>query len=192
MHYYRWRRGVPIDLPKRMPGGNCTVVGCEKKILAKGLCSMHYSRLRRHGDVDAACQPRPTGMELFWSKVQRTEGCWLWTGRKANGYGDFGKKRAHRVAYEALVGLIPKGLVLDHLCRNPPCVNPEHLEPAASRVNILRGVGPAAKHAVATHCIHGHPFDEENTYRKKGTHHRDCRTCNRERAARNRAAAKHI
>lgn len=119
----------------------------------------------------------------FWPRVNRTDGCWLWTGPKANGYGRLyvGGKRwamqAHRFAYELLVGPIPPGWQIDHLCRNPVCVNPSHMEPVTSRENTLRGVGPTAQNAKRTHCIHGHPFDAANTLLVHG--HRDCRTCKR-------------
>jgi hypothetical protein len=113
-------------------------------------------------------------------------GCWEWEGSKWKGYGrinvDGRPRGAHRVLYEAIVGPIPPGLTLDHLCRNRSCVNPDHLEPVSMRVNTLRGIGPAAIHAAQTECIHGHPFDEANTYRKRNGS-RDCRTCNRLRVA---------
>lgn len=84
--------------------------------------------------------------ERFWSLVvPTTAGCWLWTGFKAAGYGRFSFKgtnsaaAAHRLSYEALIGEIPAGLDLDHLCRVPSCVNPLHLEPVTRRENIGRG-----------------------------------------------------
>ncbi len=124
--------------------------------------------------------------ERFWAKVNKTETCWLWTaGQRSWGYGSFWdgvrKKRwsAHRFAYELLVGGIPDGLVLDHLCRTPLCVNPEHLEPVGIRENTLRGVGPSAIHATRTSCPAGHAYDAENTYEHKGK--RYCRACQRKR-----------
>jgi hypothetical protein len=79
----------------------------------------------------------------FWARVHHDDGCWMWTGTLNKGYGMFsfgGKtRRAHRFAYEALVGPIPEGLALDHLCRNPACVNPAHLEPVTWRENVYRG-----------------------------------------------------
>lgn len=120
-------------------------------------------------------------------KVQKTSSCWLWTGAKNGEYGVIGEGGkggkmlyAHRASYELFVGPIPKGMTLDHLCRVRSCVNPEHLEPVSMRENTLRGVGPSAINATKTYCIHGHPFDEENTaVRKNG--HRACRTCERQR-----------
>lgn len=111
-------------------------------------------------------------------------GCWMWQGRKtSNGYGRItvdGKTRpAHRVAYELLRGPIPDwpDAHLDHLCRTPACVNPAHLEPVTAYENVIvRSRSPWAMKAKATHCIHGHPFDERNTrYRLNGT--RQCRRC---------------
>jgi hypothetical protein len=119
-------------------------------------------------------------------------GCWQWTGhRNKGGYGLMRGRdwrdvhqRAHRLTYELLVGPIPEGLELDHLCRNRGCVNPAHLEPVSHRVNILRSpVAPPAVHAKKTHCVNGHPFDEENTYiTKRGG--RCCRACGRASALR--------
>jgi HNH endonuclease len=88
---------------------------------------------------------RPTEAERFWAKVDKTESCWLWTGALAKGYGQFGGTRkqriqAHRWAYQELVGSIPEGLELDHLCRVRRCVNPAHLEPVTHSVNIMRSV----------------------------------------------------
>jgi len=87
-------------------------------------------------------------MERFWSKVEKTVSCWLWTASTRRGYGQFVINNkptpAHRFAYEQLVGDIPRGLQLDHLCRVRNCVNPEHLEPVTSRENILRGEGICA------------------------------------------------
>ena len=117
----------------------------------------------------------------FWSKVHKTDTCWLWSGgRNALGYGQWRPKRgeqalAHRVAYEALVGPIPTGLVSDHLCRNPPCVRPDHLEMVPQRINVLRGNSPAARHRLVTHCPQGHEYTPENTYPNRTK--RSCRTC---------------
>jgi hypothetical protein len=85
---------------------------------------------------------------------------------------------AHRIMYQWLVGPIPDGLVIDHLCRNRWCVTPAHMEPVTTRENVLRGEGHAAVNAAKTHCIHGHEFTPENTYRWKGSR-RTCRECSR-------------
>lgn len=121
----------------------------------------------------------------FWSKVQldADTGCWQWTACTADGYGRFHLRRGkvpptHRLSYEWLVGPIPEGLHIDHLCRNRGCVNPDHLEPVTPKVNILRGVGPSAQHAVKTHCPSGHEYTTENTYKYRGM--RMCVECRKE------------
>lgn len=115
-------------------------------------------------------------------------GCVNWTGAVVHGgYGTLGigrsrpgstRVRAHRLAYEAAKGPIPEGLVIDHLCRNPRCCNPDHLEAVTMRENTLRGVSIVARCAAATHCPGGHPYSEQNTLRKSGS--RYCLICKRE------------
>ena len=139
--------------------------------------------------------------DRFWARVDRAGPvpghrpelgqCWLWAGATDRcGYGKFSPARghcwkAHRWAYVHLVGPIPWGLELDHLCRVRRCVNPAHLEPVTGRENRLRGTSPVAVFAAATHCIHGHPFDAENTiWRRTGG--RDCRECHRLKVERRR------
>jgi hypothetical protein len=133
-------------------------------------------------------RPRPAA-DRFWEKVRESEaGCWLWTGYTHGGYGKFAvayakNKYAHRFAYEALVGEIPEGLDLDHLCRVRNCVNPEHLEPVTRAENIRRAV------ALITHCPHGHAYTPDNIVASNPK--RQCRTCHNMRvrhAARARRA----
>jgi hypothetical protein len=104
-------------------------------------------------------------------------GCWLWTAAQLNGYGAIkvaGRFRgAHRVSYELHKGPVPDGLVLDHLCRVPFCVNPDHLEPVTIGENISRGDN---HHRRKTHCKRGHAFTAENTL-ILSTGSRACRTC---------------
>jgi hypothetical protein len=96
----------------------------------------------------------------FWSKVSvdPDSGCWLWTAAidPQTGYArlGLGKKAAngHRVAYELLVGDVPEGLEIDHLCRVRHCVNPDHLEPVTHRENLMRGETLTAAHAAGVDC----------------------------------------
>jgi hypothetical protein len=127
--------------------------------------------------------------ERFLAKVDMSvpEACWPWTAAKTScGYGKIGvagrTRPAHRVSYELFVGPIPEGLTLDHLCRNPACVNPEHLEPVTQRENTRRGVSPAAHNARKTHCSRGHELQGDNCY-VDAVGKRHCRTCRAATAA---------
>ncbi len=127
----------------------------------------------------------PELSQRFYDKVApNSGGCWRWTaGHDHQGYAYFwldGKThRAHNVAYKALVGSIPDGLELDHLCHVRDCVNPAHLEAVTHKENVLRGVGFSAQNAVKTHCPKGHEYNELNTHTtKEGWRH--CRVCDRD------------
>lgn len=111
------------------------------------------------------------------------EGCWEWEGpRDRHGYGRHGSRGlAHRIVYVALVGPVPEGLELDHLCRNPTCVRPDHLEPVTHAENVRRGrVGEVnrARLLGRTHCKNGHEFTKDNTYVYPNGE-RECRECAR-------------
>ncbi len=131
---------------------------------------------------------RRSGLRTFlaWVIEPTETGCWQWRG--ASGHDGYGvvnltveyKRRqqfkAHRVAYELLVGPIPEGLTIDHLCRNTGCVNPEHMEPVTAAENARR------VHAGRTHCKNGHPLEGENLskYKTAKSVRRVCRQCHRE------------
>ncbi len=124
--------------------------------------------------------------------------CWQWTGATQRGYGsihvgtsrkDKKMRQVHVVVWEILVGPIPAGLTLDHLCRNRACVRPSHLQPVTNKVNVLRGRGLTAVNARKTHCKRGHEFTPENTRVNRGSAvngygpFRSCRTCEKLRAS---------
>jgi hypothetical protein len=136
--------------------------------------------------------------EAIAKKIEFTPDCWIWKGLLTkDGYGKVyvGGARhyapAHRRVFELLVGPIPEGLTLDHLCRVRSCVNPQHLEPVTQGINTLRGDTFAARYARRTECSYGHPLSGENLHiRSNGA--RQCLTCARRweetRQARLRAA----
>ena len=120
--------------------------------------------------------------ERFWQKVDKLGECWEWVATRSGRYGAFwvpSRKAmvpAHRFAYELANGPIPGGLSLDHLCRNPGCVNPAHLEPVTHAENMRRTTGTRYR---KTHCPEGHEYTEENTYLH--ARKRQCKECRRVR-----------
>ncbi len=172
-----------------MADRTCTVDGCTGGVFARGWCCKHWKRWRKSGDVHDVGDGRTLPAAIrFAAKVSQPDcnGCWNWLGRdNGQGYGAFKaggvQYKAHRFSYEMAVGPIPDGLELDHLCRNRMCVNPAHLEPVTSRVNVLRGIAPPAANATKTHCPKGHPYDDANTWHAKSRRERVCKTCKRAR-----------
>jgi hypothetical protein len=129
----------------------------------------------------------------FLEHVAKTATCWLWTSRTDDfGYGHFKVKgrslKAHRVAWTIERGPIPDDKTLDHICRNPRCVNPAHLALISNKENILRGVSPTALNARRTHCKNGHELGGNNLAVNHGR--RECIQCRRARCRRLYAAHK--
>lgn len=121
----------------------CTVADCANNLYAKGLCDSHYKRIRKYGTLD---DPRPTFEQRFWAKVDKSAGCWVWTGSHNNqGYGttsvDGVHVYAHRASFQMAHGPIPEGAVIDHICHTRDCVKPEHLRIATSKQNMENLLG---------------------------------------------------
>jgi hypothetical protein len=123
--------------------------------------------------------------DRFWSKCipEPNSGCWLWIATTTDGYGQFWygtpkqMRGSHCAAYEGLVGPVPDGLQIDHLCRNTLCCNPAHLEAVTSRINTLRGNTLQAANVAKTHCPKGHLLAGDNLVRSKLPAKRICREC---------------
>lgn len=174
----------------------CLVDGCQRIVHARGWCQAHYKLWRAHGTPTPA--PRTAEQRFRDKYVIADSGCWEWTAyRDSHGYGEFGSDgkthRAHRFGYELARGPIPEGLELDHLCRNPSCVNPDHLEPVTHTENMHRGNGWSGLNIRKEQCPNGHPYDSENTHLDRYGHRR-CRACNRIRSNRtyHRSRGRHV
>jgi hypothetical protein len=145
-HYQR-RRAHGIELPppvvrnKHLP---CTVDGCSEPRWIRGYCRLHHNRWQRNGDPLVE-KRSSTPLQKMQRHIEVTGFCWLWRGAlDGQGYGQLKAPgnttvRAHRWVYEQLVGPIPDGLQLDHLCRVIICVNPDHLDPVTQAENVRRG-----------------------------------------------------
>ena len=143
------------------------------------------------GKVIGVFRDEDSMRQRFFAKVLKGDTCWAWVGSKSEfGYGSFyairasdGKKirtSAHKFSYYIATGDIRWGRFwqIDHLCNNPNCVNPEHLELVTARENSLRSNSMSGRRARQTHCKHGHEFTEENTMRfPSSPNSRHCARC---------------
>jgi hypothetical protein len=127
---------------------SCRVPGCTQAYGkgAQGYCAMHSRRIARTGSVGPLGYLRPpdrSTAERVYSRLSLDGDCWNWTGATRNGYGAFGVdgrvEYVHRWVYEDMVGPLPDGLVIDHLCINRLCANPYHLDVVTRAVNNARG-----------------------------------------------------
>lgn len=146
--------------------GICSVIGCDGSVKHRGMCYSHYKRVLRHGDPLAGRAPNGTPLVVrFWSYVDKSEGCWNWTGSKTSGYGNIRHEGrglyAHRISYEFAHGPIPDGMVIDHICHNPACVNPAHLQAVTHRQNLENQRGAHPRNQTGIRGVHRAPRSEK-------------------------------
>lgn len=136
----------------------CCVDGCQNSVYAKRLCEKHYQRNRKFGDPLGGIKNQAPLEERFWRFVEKSDGCWAWTGNKSRaGYGrisigpkTLGYVQAHRLSWELhQKQKIPDGMVVMHKCDNPNCVNPEHLSIGTYKENTLDMISKGRKKVVA-------------------------------------------
>lgn len=179
--------------PRRSPLSETNTRACECGCGERVSGKTTKGRVRRFIHGHNAARPARDPEERFWEKVDKraSGGCWEWFGaRSSNGYGTFVIPRprgesggrsirfsTHRYAYELLVGPIPEGLVIDHLCRNRACVNPSHMEPVTNRENVLRG--KSAKKS--ERCGRGHDLTLPSARYTSPLGKSECRRCRDER-----------
>ena len=176
---------------------SCNQPKCRKQAKVRGMCSMHYARWRRHGDpnivkLDMSLRSRSgltDGERLLARCKPQPNGCLEWQGYTQRGYGRMRLADsfvlAHRLSYEMYVGPIPDGKQIDHLCFNPPCVNPDHLEVVTPRENQRRRA--LKNRSEWTTCQSGkHPYPENRVLEPSSGRYR-CLLCRREAQRRYKA-----
>lgn len=189
-HYVHLRSHGLIEVKG---GGVCSVGDCGSAVYAKGMCRLHRDRVKATGSPDAP--ELIDNLSNYW--IVET-GCWIWLGNVGtNGYGRtstavHGATSAHRAMFIEHNGALPRGVILDHLCRQPTCVNPDHLDPVSHRENIARG---ASSWKLTETCRSGrHDItNPENVYTHPGgatAGKRQCRPCRLESQRRARAKRK--
>lgn len=134
---------------------------------------------------------KPRDEVRIYSRLVLVGDCWTWPGANNKGYGqvslDGRMQQVHRVVFEHLRGPIPDGLHLDHLCRVPPCCNPDHLDPVTHAVNVQRGQHHKQGFAFRQFCDRGHELTPENVARWGDRKQACCLPCRREKVRANRA-----
>ena len=174
----------------------CSVMGCDEPVRCKELCRVHYERMRRWGTpwrTHRSWDAHP-GERLLARLDFPETGCWIWQGSKTKyGYAlvvvDKKNMYGHRLSYELFRGPIPKGYVIDHLCRVTSCVNPDHLEAVTNSENALRAApyNTTRTKRPSRWCRNKHVRTPENTKVTADGHR--CLICLEAKAAKRRNAA---
>ncbi len=174
----------------------CEFPGCGRRVCARDLCYSHYEQRRAGLELyplnltvrKQGTPPRIVCDEVACPNPLLVGPCHVFRGRKdEDGYGvvSFRQKsvKVHKYAWEQEYGEVKDGLLVDHQCRVRACCNVDHLRVVTPQINIIENViGHSWQiQAAKTHCDHGHPFDEGNTYVYKGG--RYCRKCRARREA---------
>lgn len=179
----------------------CRAISCKRAAIAKGLCSMHWKRERKHGDCNYVRH-----ISTFWERVEFSDSCWIWKGHtRGNASGQYGiidiagkRHSAHRYAWIIRNGPIPKlrgtdyrGTCVLHRCDNGLCVNPDHLRLGSHTDNMRDKIAKGRDtNANKKYCVNGHRRNPKNTYLHKKTNCRQCRVCAKLRERRKRHLAK--
>lgn len=176
----------------------CAFPNCGRKVHCSGLCNGHRQQANAGKPLkplwanqrERGTPPRMPYLEAPCPNPTLIGNCRIWQARKdRKGYGvvraDGKTRKAHRYAWQLAKGPIPTGMVIDHLCRNRACINPDHLRVVTCRINAVENsLGNSALYIARTHCKNGHPFSEANTLiRTDGG--RRCRICLKETNQRN-------
>ena len=169
---------------REQPRPVCNVDGCDRSgKITRGMCAKHYRYWLNHTPPSER-GPAPMFARRFEDYVDRKgpDDCWEWQGPRSaeRGYGCWGRRRAHRHAWEMANGPVPDGLWVLHHCDNKPCVNPAHLYAGSRADNMRDAVERGRMHSPRrTHCPHGHLKDGDNliTVRHRGYVLHRCRTC---------------
>jgi hypothetical protein len=183
-----------VAVNKKWGSDICIIEGCNKKRPSgnRGMCNSHYMRWWRTGNPETPLvQPQGSALERFWFWTDKTDTCWNWKGAlDKRGYGrhvdDSGwRDMAHRWSYKHFIGEIPDGLIVDHTCVNPKCVNPAHFRLGTHRQNIIEwgSTNAAFINSQKTHCSVGHELTAENIYTGKNKYGktRVCKVCHKRR-----------
>lgn len=150
------------------------------------------------GPMISGASGDPLCARRFWAKVDTAgpDDCWVWRGTLRKGYGGFwngGKVvGAHRLSVILSGRDIPEGMVVDHICRRPACVNPAHLRVVTVRENTIENSNSlSSQRSKSATCQYGHPLSGSNLGRTTSGHRR-CIACNTRRCSERRAAARKV